>query len=106
MTHTRYRGQDWLLVAVAAVTLATHARAATPRDELLRLVPDDVGFCLVVEDLRGHADAFLRSPFFEQLRASPLGERIGPGSPEMQKLAEVEQFLEQHLQVSFRQLRN
>lgn len=50
--------------------------AATPREELLRLVPDSVGFCLVVRDLRGHAAAWRNSPFLEQLRRSAFAENI------------------------------
>jgi hypothetical protein len=94
------------LLALAAVLATGSVRAASPREELLRLVPEDVGFCLLVEDLRGHAGPFLRSPFFAQLRASPLGERISPESPEMRKLAEVDQFLQQHLHIRFAQLRD
>lgn len=94
------------LVLLAALLVPSLARSAAPRDELLRLVPGDVGFCLLVEDLRGHAAAFLRSPFLGALRASPLGAKLGPDAPEMQKLAEVDQFLQQHLHVSLNQLRD
>jgi hypothetical protein len=69
-----------LLAAVPAV-----ARAA-PRDELLRLVPDDVAFCLVVQDLRGHARALGASPFAEVLRKSPLGAAL-KDSDEFKKLS-------------------
>jgi hypothetical protein len=71
----------------------------------LRLVPEDVGFCLVVEDLRGHANALLESPFVKQFRSSPLGAKV-LAAPEVQKLVQLERFLEQHLQTSFAQLRN
>src|SRR5262249_52929372 len=77
----------------------------TPRDELLRLVPDDVAFCLVVNDLRGHYSALADSPFVAQFAGSPLGKVVG-NAPEMAKLADVEKFLKQHLGTDFAQLRD
>src|SRR5207247_3290697 len=52
------------------VALAGRLGAAAPRDELLRFVPADVGFCLVLQDLRGPAADLLASPFVRQLRQS------------------------------------
>ena len=52
-----------MLLAVSSSFFAGHSAKASPRDELLRLVPADVGFCLVLEDLRGHGKAFAESPF-------------------------------------------
>lgn len=74
-----------LAAALAAVLLPAAARAA-PRDELLRLVPDDVAFCLVVQDLRGHSQALAASPFAESFRKSPLGTAL-KDSEEFKKLA-------------------
>ena len=51
-------------------------KAGTPRDDLLRLVPEDVGFCLVIQDLRGHSESFLRSPFAKKLWESPTGTGV------------------------------
>jgi hypothetical protein len=90
---------------VASLIVAMPARAAAPRDDLLRLVPPDVAFCLVVENLRDHAAAFLRSPFYEQFRRSPLGAAL-LASPEAQKLAEVERVLRHQLQIDFQQIRD
>jgi uncharacterized protein DUF3352 len=87
------------------ITLASLARAATPRDELLRLVPADVGFCLVVQDLRGQSEAILRSPFMKQWQESTIGKAIA-NAPEHQKLAEFEAQLKAGLGVSLRQLRD
>ena len=83
------------LVTVVTALLPPLARAA-PRDELLRLVPDDVAFCLVVQDLRGHAEALTASPFAEALRKSPLGTAL-KGSPEWLKVTVVDTELRKQL---------
>ncbi|MBL8795513.1 MAG: hypothetical protein JNM56_16530 [Planctomycetia bacterium] len=86
-------------------TLALPARAAAPRDELLRLIPDDVAFCLVVQDLRGHLTALTESPFVQQFRGTVAGKAI-LGSPEVTQLIEAEKFLKQHLDVDWKALRD
>jgi hypothetical protein len=66
-------------VALACLLTATVARAAlaaSPRDELLRYVPPDIGFCLALQDLRSHATMLADSPFLDQLRDSPLGVQL------------------------------
>jgi hypothetical protein len=92
--------------ALALVLLAALAvpAAAAPRDELLRLVPDDVGFCLLLQDLRGHAAALRDSPFIEQVRASALGEMLR-GAKEIKRLDAVEDKLRQHLDIDWTRLR-
>jgi hypothetical protein len=67
--------------------------APSPREELLRLVPPNAGFCLIVNDLRGHADSFRHSAWFKQLQQSPLWELVAR-SPEAKKF---ERFLEHDL---------
>src|ERR1700704_2666136 len=47
--------------------------AAPPRDEILRLVPDDAGLCLLVQNLRDQFDRFHQSPFADRMAASPIG---------------------------------
>src|SRR5262245_5318715 len=89
---------------VAVLALATPVSAA-PREELLRFVPEDVGFCLVVQDLRGHAAALADSEFFRHLRQSALGQAIVQ-DPEFLKLGEFEKVLEKHLGLSWAQLRD
>ncbi len=76
------------LALVAALVVPAAARAA-PRDELLRLVPDDVAFCLVVQDLRAHTAALTASPFAEAFRKSPLGAAL-KDSDEFRKLAHLD----------------
>jgi transcriptional regulator of met regulon len=73
------------LVALLASAVLSSAAAAAPRDELLRLVPDDVAFCLTVQDLRGHAEALAASPFAEAFRKSAFGAALKE-SDELKKL--------------------
>lgn len=95
-----------LALFVFSVTFVLGPRVqASPRDELLRLVPADVGFCLVIDDLRGHGKAFVESPFLKQFLKSPLTSKMMEGQ-ELQKLGLVDQFLEQYLQVTAQQLRD
>jgi hypothetical protein len=75
-------------VSFVCFVVTSPARAA-PRDELLRLVPDDVAFCLVVQDLRGHARALGASPFAEAFRKSPFGAAL-KDSDEFKKLAGID----------------
>jgi hypothetical protein len=92
-------------LTVALLALAGPARAITPRDEVLRLVPPDVSFCLVVQDLRGHSEAVLASPFARKLADSSFGKRL-VAAPEWQKLAEVNAQLRQNLGITWTELRD
>jgi hypothetical protein len=94
-----------LFVPVFLALPAGPAAAASPRDELLRLVPDDVGFCLVVQDLRGHGAAFLASPFLKQFWESPLGAAVRQ-APELKKLDAAEKHLHKHLGIDWPRLRD
>jgi hypothetical protein len=106
MPTTRPRARfAWALGAVLAALPAARAGTAAPRDELLRFVPDNVGFCLVVQDLRGHAAALAASPFAEQLRRSPLWAALR-NAAEVHQLNRVDQFLRKQLGVGWEQLRD
>src|SRR5947209_6258834 len=94
-----------LLGLLLSALCLPRARAASPADELLRLVPEDVGFCLVVEDLRGHSADLLGSPFAQAFRKSPLGTALAR-DPELAKLARVEEHLRTYLQVDWARLRD
>src|SRR4051812_6839206 len=59
---------------------AWNVGAATPREELLRFVPDDVAFCVVLQDLRGHAARLQTSPFLKQFEGSALGKALAGSS--------------------------
>jgi hypothetical protein len=85
--------------------LASPAGAASPREELLRLVPGDVGFCVVVEDLRGHASQLLASPFAEQWQKSPFRTFLDKDR-DWQKLADSRRMIELVLRVDWAKLRD
>jgi hypothetical protein len=103
------RRSRWFLRAfVAALSLgmiAARASALSPRDELLRFVPEDVGFCLVVQDLRGHFAALQQSPFVQRFRQTPMGAAL-QSDPAFAKLGEVEKILQQTLGVDPTRLRD
>jgi hypothetical protein len=80
-------------------------RADTPREELFRLVPDSVGFCFVVQDLRRHAAALRDSPFIEQLSRSPLAVKIRT-SEDMKKLDRFESKMKEKLGLDWMRLRD
>ncbi len=88
-----------LLAALPAIAKDTRAR-----DELLRLVPEDVGFCVVVQDLRDYSRKVLASPFVKQLRASALGQQLA-AAPEMSRLEDADSQVQAFLNVSLTQLR-
>src|SRR5437870_5133857 len=77
--------------------------SASPRDELLRLVPDDAGFCVVVQNLRDQLARLERSPFAARLAASHIGQALR-GAPEARKLAALDAQLRAHLNVSWAQI--
>src|SRR5262245_31158183 len=78
---------------------------ASPRDELLRLVPDDAGLCVIVRDLRDQFDRLVKSPFAAHFAASPLGQALAK-SPELQKLADFDRPLNANLNLTWAQLRD
>ena len=93
------------ITTLVLIVFSLGAKAGTPRDDLLRLVPEDVGFCLVIQDLRGHSEAFLQSPFAKKLWESPIGIAIA-SAPEQKKLLEFQAQLQQGLGVTWPQLRD
>src|SRR5260370_720059 len=103
------RSQSLYLHACCAVILVLSwlpaTFPATPAGELLRLGPEDVGFCAVVQDLRGHTTALLQSEFVKRLRASPFAAELTKDK-EFLKLLQVEDHLQKHLQVNWTQLRD
>src|SRR5262249_55725107 len=91
------------LAAVAAVTLAAlaaPARAASARDDLLRLVPGDAGFCVVLSDLRGHTEKLLASSWVKRLREAPVVKALAR-APETKNRRDGDGRLQKHLKVSF-----
>jgi hypothetical protein len=97
-------GQAAIWFLLAAHCFLSPALAASPREDLLRLVPENVGFCLVLEDLRDHGKAVANSPFIQQFRTSPLGDKIR-NAPETSKLLALDSFLQRYLELTSTQLR-
>ena len=94
-----------LLLFAAQFVPISSTPAATPRDEVLRLVPDDVAFCLVVQDLRDQARALRESPFARSLRESLLWKAL-EGTAEFQRLHRVEGLLKKQFGIDWSDLRD
>jgi hypothetical protein len=90
---------------LALVLTALPAWAASPREELLRLVPEDTGFCLVVQDLRSHSASLLASPFVKELSASPIGQALR-SSDDLKKLEKADADLQSFLGIDPARLRD
>ena len=58
-----------LAFPVVCVACLGNFVGAAPRDELIRLVPDDAGFCIIVRDLREQFDRLAKSPFAAHFEA-------------------------------------
>ena len=75
-----------VVVALAVAHCCVPAAAfAGPRDDLLRLVPDDYTFCVIVQNLRGQDKSggngswlkgFAESPLIKQMETSPEAKKI------------------------------
>src|SRR5262249_28131215 len=88
------------LLTLCLLTFAVGIARATPREELLRLVPGDIGFCLVIGDLRAHHEKLLRSPWIKAVANSPLGKALR-NAPEVAQLRNLEQQLRKGLNVTW-----
>jgi hypothetical protein len=101
------RGGCWAFRAVLCFGLAispANLRAESPRDELLRLVPQDVGFCAVLQNLREHYQAVSQSEFARSFRANPLGAHILTAA--VNKLGKADQVLQANFKMNLAQLRD
>ncbi len=94
-----------LCVLCDSVVSFSSLALAAPRDELLRLVPDSVGFCLVIQDLRSHAASLQNSPLLEQLSQSPLAVKIR-NSDDLKKLDRIESKMKEKLGLDWTRLRD
>jgi hypothetical protein len=81
------------------------AAIAAPRDEALRLVPDEMSFCVVVQGVRERAKAVGADSFVSRVAAMPF-LKAKLDSPEFKKLLDVEQYLLKELQITPEQLRD
>src|SRR5262245_10422085 len=92
-------------LSVLLLTLLASSSPAGPREELLRLVPEDVGFCIVLQELRGHSDRLATSPFLTDLLTSPLGDAVR-AAPEARQLLALKKHLAKSLGVDWDELRD
>lgn len=94
----------WILIVAVACGLAIPSHAAGPRDELLRLVPEETAICLVVQGLRDRSKFVAESPLAAWIAANSKST-IGSAA-ELQKLKEVETLFTTFLGVSLSELRD
>ncbi|HEV3146453.1 MAG TPA: hypothetical protein VGZ47_21380, partial [Gemmataceae bacterium] len=64
------------MAAIAVVASAGSLFAGSPREELFRLTPPEVTFCLCVQDLRQHAQEWKESPFWEAFPSTRMGKLV------------------------------
>lgn len=94
-----------LTSCAALVLLSASLQAGNPAPDVLQLVPEDVGFCLIVHDLRGHAHALEGSDFLKQFNSSPAGKALAK-SVLVKRLLRSRAEFEKVLQVSWPELRD
>src|SRR5262245_34172789 len=97
--------RHFLVGSLLSLVCLSPSLAASPRDELLRLVPEDAGFCFVLQDLRGHSEAVADSPFLKEFQDSSLGKLVRE-SPELKQLLDFQKKLEQGFKLDFVKLRD
>ena len=78
---------------------------AAPRDELLRLVPDDYTFCVVVQNLRDLAKSDGDSGFLKSLDKSPVFRKFQE-SPDAKKFQQMVEGILKELKVKPEQVWN
>jgi hypothetical protein len=94
-----------LLLAAYASLGPCSAQPSPPREQLLELVPADVGLCVYMSDLRGNAQRWDRAPWVRSLRQLPIVKGI-VDSPEAHQLAAFEGELKKHLGLDWPTLRD
>src|SRR3954454_19371896 len=92
-------------LALAAVLALASAASAGPRDALLRLVPDDYTFCVVVQHLREHGKPDGDSSFPRGIAESPLIKGLQT-TPEARKFQKAFEAILKDLGVTPAQLRD
>src|SRR3954470_11735631 len=78
------------------LSVASMARAAGPADALFRLVPDDAGLAVAVENLRDHTREIAESPLADGLLRLP-SVRSWLGSGQIRGIRKVARLVEETL---------
>lgn len=94
-----------LVLAVALTALLAVPARAEPRDDLLRYLPDDIGFCLLGQDLRERLIEGMASPFAERAARSAPGRQIA-ASREWRQVRQMAAALEKQLGMSWKEARD
>ncbi len=97
MTSLRTR-----IAAALALLVALNAspvRGGEAVDALVRLLPGEPALCVVIEDLRGHAEKVRDKHLVNALFDSPLAQLL-PQGLHRETLAEVERILQTHVQAT------
>jgi hypothetical protein len=94
-----------LIALVLGMTFGVTIARSSPRDELLRLVPEDMSFCLVVQDLRERSKGMTDQTLARQLAQMPFA-RDKIESDEFKKLLEIQQHIFRELEITPEQLRD
>src|SRR5215208_3761241 len=93
------------LFAAVAVLAAPTVAPAGPRDDLLRLVPDDYTFCVVVQNLREQSKGEGDNSFLTGIAEHPLMKGF-QGTPESRKLSQAIEEVTKGLMVTPEQIRD
>src|SRR5262249_55877319 len=91
--------------APAAPCPAQTAQTPAAVEEVLRLVPDDMTLCIVLQDLRGYSDKIQKSAWYQAFKKSPLGAALF-SSEEFARLTKLEQDIAEQFKVTWPQLRD
>jgi len=100
-----FRSRLPMLAVLGLWLWAVGPAAAAPREELLQLVPEDVSLCLVVNNLREHADKLRNAPWLAGLQQTELGKTLLQAK-EFQQLVKLDQDLQKFAKISWPELRD
>ncbi|MCE9533157.1 MAG: hypothetical protein K8T89_18825, partial [Planctomycetes bacterium] len=87
------------------IGLGASSAVAAPRDELLRLVPESMTFCVVVADVRERFKDIKDESFLNLISQTPF-IKVQLDSPEIQKLRQIQQKISKELKITPEQLRD
>jgi hypothetical protein len=96
-----------LLATLLWLGATPFAQAQSPplRHELISLLPDDFGVCIVMHDLQGHYARLEGSDWFKAFERTPLGKSIFD-APEFQQLEKWQSELKKHFDLDWTALRD
>ncbi len=92
-------------IAFLGLSLGTARAQQSAAAELLQRVPDDLGLCLVIGDLRGQVERWQKTPWLPKLQDNPLVKNL-LGGKELRDIQKFEDELKKHLDIDFAFLRD